>query len=972
MVKACVARRTSGAPNSRRSGSQSAQRLVVLLGSIALARCAPLPPIAENECGNAALDPNEACDTYVAAGLTCGEAGRPHECRYLCDPGVDRALAACPTGEGCGLDGICRHPSGTFERPVVRGDGADELGAADLDGDGRVDLLSSKDQEFAILFGAADDEQPADLRQALEPLFLPEPASWPAGRGADLLVSRFGVASVRVTGSGATRRLDTAEQPFVRAPGLVRDLMPASLECAGNWKGEGMVLHATVATASLPAFHALVFSPDFSMQFLGPTLRGPADLSGPMLTEPLDERPESPCKELVLGYRGETFLELFDPFRLVGGVWQTVNCPFPFLNCPADAPLRLAVGAPVQGGPFAARLNPQDQHLDLVVEVQVPDTADCAPCFELRAAYGVGDGTFHSDPANVPLSAGDNAFSALGWLTNDDGRLLAMGDLDGDGLADYVFQRSVRSSVTGARVTTNLGAPWQEALVADFNGNTYPDLLAADATNSQLSFFNGTKEGVLTESTIVARGPASQLRVGDFDGDLLLDAALVVHGVRRESHDPEGVDELSVLFGQPSGAPSAPVSIGRSTQEQRLALGRMASSLVSVFAAVEDAATDILAVSSSPSGALTISAFVGRADRELRSAVGLVDTREVSELNVSLQPFIPRRVVAGRFAPYDPSQGDQGWRVATLALPATKATVSGDYQMWLAPDLGTTIDVAALTLVPEAIQTQATTAASAVWELGMTAAIDLDVDDWDEFVAVAPTIADGAKSVYRIGDYDVPAHTWRWLPAGDTGALDLPLYRKPGPTVPCRDPYEFPDPAARDCVKMNLATVAATTFDLPEVNGRMRACDVVADAAGAMELVVLSRPALVRDDPGELDVHASLRVFVPDGNLSLSADRWLPIAGLESVQPRDFACLQADGDSELELAVLGKDELWLLNGGVQNPELTLIPLDNPTSYARLAAGDVDGDGLDDIVLAGQTEIAVLHGREAPLLGATSQ
>src|SRR5689334_15139509 len=80
---------------------------------VAAAACANLEPMAHDVCGNAVIerDAGEDCDTHVfEAGVRCAEAGEAHACRYVCG-----AESVCPTGWGCGNDGVCRESTGRFE-----------------------------------------------------------------------------------------------------------------------------------------------------------------------------------------------------------------------------------------------------------------------------------------------------------------------------------------------------------------------------------------------------------------------------------------------------------------------------------------------------------------------------------------------------------------------------------------------------------------------------------------------------------------------------------------------------------------------------------------------------------------------------------------------------------------------------------------------------------------------------------------
>ncbi len=89
----------------------SAPLLVVL--AAALAACDDLPPAQEGVCGNQVVDPHEDCDTFaVGEGTLCRPPGSDGACRYAC--GAHGAPPHCPEGMGCGVDGTCRAPAGTF------------------------------------------------------------------------------------------------------------------------------------------------------------------------------------------------------------------------------------------------------------------------------------------------------------------------------------------------------------------------------------------------------------------------------------------------------------------------------------------------------------------------------------------------------------------------------------------------------------------------------------------------------------------------------------------------------------------------------------------------------------------------------------------------------------------------------------------------------------------------------------------
>ena len=108
---------------------------------------------ADGTCGNGILEPfsGEDCDSHDVDGFACGAPTGDNGCRFVCDDG-----AACPDGWGCGLDGRCRAPSGQFSDPIVVDTRGANLYAADVDGDGRDDVLSLESGVISLAFADAD------------------------------------------------------------------------------------------------------------------------------------------------------------------------------------------------------------------------------------------------------------------------------------------------------------------------------------------------------------------------------------------------------------------------------------------------------------------------------------------------------------------------------------------------------------------------------------------------------------------------------------------------------------------------------------------------------------------------------------------------------------------------------------------------------------------------------------------------
>ncbi|APR85788.1 extensin-like protein [Minicystis rosea] len=84
------------------------------VAALSPAGCDDLQRLDENTCGNRVVEEEngEDCDGQES----CELPNRQHACHYLC--GGEQSWV-CPTGYGCGADGVCRRPTGTFELLVA-------------------------------------------------------------------------------------------------------------------------------------------------------------------------------------------------------------------------------------------------------------------------------------------------------------------------------------------------------------------------------------------------------------------------------------------------------------------------------------------------------------------------------------------------------------------------------------------------------------------------------------------------------------------------------------------------------------------------------------------------------------------------------------------------------------------------------------------------------------------------------------
>lgn len=111
-----------------------------LLGS---AGCNDIPELAANQCGNHVIERGEDCD-----GVGIGDNVCSPTCRLSCTDDH-----TCPAGWGCGVDRICRQPTGELQDfGSVVALPEDALVLADFDGDGRQDVFARQDASFAVAY----------------------------------------------------------------------------------------------------------------------------------------------------------------------------------------------------------------------------------------------------------------------------------------------------------------------------------------------------------------------------------------------------------------------------------------------------------------------------------------------------------------------------------------------------------------------------------------------------------------------------------------------------------------------------------------------------------------------------------------------------------------------------------------------------------------------------------------------------
>ncbi|MEZ4226341.1 MAG: VCBS repeat-containing protein [Polyangiaceae bacterium] len=933
-------------------------RVLSLLSCVVFAcGCTELPDIPAGTCGNGFVDPGEDCD---GPGASCGAPESTGACRFLCSTDL-----SCPGGYACGSDGVCRQPTGQYTHVNELSSDSDMFSAlADMDGDGIRDLVNF-DPSTGIRVSFLDG-QAAVVSEARVP-------------------SAFGTPALgQLTDSEATAQ----ELPRT-------DLVESSSGAINVLRGRGdrslePTSYSSIPVADFATFVAFDARPpdkqefrgDEVLRFLGNDILSVNDgvnlfklpfnaenLAGEVLTAAFDTKtaplgePLSPWDEFAVAEWDGTQVYVFSPTRWVllpGGkaAWNKDPGLYP--------PVKLPNGKHVVAGPFAIDAN-DDEHLDLVV---IGGAAAGEPSLALNAfvAYGRGDASFHSDGDALPPdgSPADQTFAQLSVKFTSPP--LAIGHLNQDSKPDFVFPNAVIISGEGPDEcllgNTDYSCfrtddEWNSARIVQLNGTGGPDIIAAAANTRSVEFWNSTGDGLFHRFQIPTKNFPSRLTVSDLDGDLLPDVALVEsQSPTFASYGPVGGasfgiesdvhDTVSVMFGRAFGAPEAPISVGELGHVEAIVAGRIGG---------DDDTPDLGALSaySDDKGNVTrsIAIFEGATNRLLTAPFRLIDPDTESE-------HAAARTWVGDF------DGDGHADVSALGVDIDELTTHQAFALrgWFLPSTG------------EAEVSEASTKSSANltagfdWCTALALPIDLGQDGQDELVFLGRRIKDnqhqeGALAVWNVNDKGA------WVESGAPVGAKLRFSAPPAERLPCEAARSLLSKVLEPDQVSSGQIFAAEVDDVPGL-------DVVAlgfDAEGSYSVMIL----LQRD--GGLS---------PDSALVLPSPSELPLLG---VMP-----IQADRDPQTELLLFSPAGIDLaeidldaqrlvVRDRVRESELPFgvepIPAGPTPSgngpvpglagggigslfapYQSAAAGDINGDGLQDFVVVQEGSIHLFLAKDA--------
>ncbi|MFO0667025.1 MAG: VCBS repeat-containing protein [Polyangiaceae bacterium] len=513
--------------------------------------CADLTPLVSGTCGNGVIDANEDCD---GNDPLCGKAGEAFACRRKCDTS-QTATAACPSGWGCGIDGICREPTGNFSSA---GDslsaGVFSMQVGDFDGDGRKDILGTSARSAsgtALRFHYFGESASLVEAKTLSAGAASPFVSDLDGDSRDDVV--FGWSGIAVFRGSANREL---------LPSVVNSASIAKRGYFGAFSMTSLRGEFVFPTGTKTALIGLrrddpnsPSSPTALVSLLdGQPLTDAQVLAGqPVWTSFDGHQPQgSPCGEVVVG--GPNSIAILRP--------ACGDPKAPNLNWKATA-IAQVLPTPGLSAFFVGDLN-NDKRLDILAVRGgklfgylnvVPNVG--GPAFDPSKLMDV----IPADLGEVPRSSSDAGAA--------DRVPLALADINNDGYGDLVMPYGIFIATAPVVSPDPKGTwvypalrnieprleLWNQVRMGDVNGDGLPDIVATTGADSSsqievLLAYRTTLGADTTPFRLSTDGTVNKdnLAVGDFDGDGADDIAAIFKTT-------EGEESIGIAFGRGFGSP---------------------------------------------------------------------------------------------------------------------------------------------------------------------------------------------------------------------------------------------------------------------------------------------------------------------------------------------------------------------------------------------------------------------------------
>lgn len=867
------------------------------------AGCQTLTDVDPGVCGNGVVEPRvgEDCDQTdsTTSKNACGQKGDDHECRWICDPA---AGIACPDGWRCGVNKLCSMPvsPAAWDAAVdIPGASADSILVGDLDGDGISDAVTVADPLVDVTyFESTGAATPGDELVA---------------SGASPALGALAPGELPSLTLGVSRGLG------VFTPTEDRYLYPATYASV------------SISIPNIRLMPFLSYDPNKPGLPVNPTAFV-AYGDGVLLSFINNQ------SAAMLGIAGEGNLV----GDAVAGRYDL------YRSCEEVA---LAFDEPLKGG-HVAIFAPCDMNGDAGVsnvhEITLPPQPpgmpplglchDCQPIHSFDVdgngkkdliiigsdnqayiAYGDGNGNFASTPTVTPPDfQTSHGYTIPGPAAEPP---LAVADLNHDCGLDFVLRTGLYTSYglpgqtcagggaqspKGWYTSSGQEDPhdWTEAHVADLNRDGLLDVVASSSRRRGISVYIGTGTPLFNPFDIVTDQPTKGVAVGDFDGDLLDDIAFAGIG--------QGSDTVYVAFGASDGAIAVPEAVGDVGVVEQ------------IFPALEqvtypDLIDDLFVIAQNADEKSKHNAFIfpGNSNRQIVAPYFLVAFAfDLTNPNQGVFD-VPRRSIVGSFSG-DPDHRD----VAVFSSPLG-GTAGGTSSLWLLPT-GTDASIVPVGSTsagaPEAVGLPGTL--SAVTDALLANLGPRDGASADEILVVAPAPLSA-----------VSGSTLLSAAAVEGGAFASPS-----------GPDELTGFSISDGTSINGQMITAHVRD-----------------AGALDVVLASPSdglALVRWDAasGALDVAGAARVSADDFT---AAGCGYHKSGPGMRETAAVVALTADGGRQPILAVISGTG-YRVDWDSGAAKVTCFPeLDGKRA---VAAGDFNGDGIEDILASSPTGLAVHFGK----------
>lgn len=623
------------------------RRLGVILLAFAQLACLELPELSSAICGDGFLDTGEDCDgeriTVGGRSYACSDA-----CRLSCAPiacagkvqydGSPAVESCCPSGWGCGADGVCRESAGQFLPGVPIDANVRRLATADFDGDYRNDVLVFGPAEVGIhYFDSSERVQSSVINIPVQASAYGDVTS---DRRADLVLSING--GLGVLQGDEARSLRPLAYP---AKVFTQQIEERFRAVFASYPGE----NGPVNVPYLVTEEHLILTVWSSAELPWPA--GRAVVDWPIAVARLPQ--QSDCELLVVPIEDGSAEEPEAMLLLVD-------------LCATEFFKEIPLGAGRIAGPVQAYDDNGDGSTDGLA-VGLDDGVSVRLDFiALGAAEPVVSGSLRTFDASTEVSCAQSRPVPL-----------AIGDLDGDCMLDFVDSCKIWLSnnpqtdplvcppqeLAQPRTYNNVQSPWSSALISDFDYDGDVDVVASSGGSTGLSYFRNGGQ-VFDPAFIPTKSAVAELARGDFDGDLISDIAIM--GQRTSL----GEASLQVAFGRFLGLPEASVDAGELRDGEHLFAADIA-----LFGLASDGMTD-LGVMTHRGASASMVIFPGNAGRLMQSTLRLTTDAEAGSIGDE-----PKQIALGSFGEL---MGDaEGGRTEIAALSFQGET--GVRRLWRHP-----------------------------------------------------------------------------------------------------------------------------------------------------------------------------------------------------------------------------------------------------------------------------------------------